>query len=88
VWSAPCWPVWGSQDGEVGSIFGCDQFFYGIWGLVLWLRVGDGNSKLLHELMPLDILCLSTCAPVVHRSVLQCCSGSVQVFNPPFLDPC
>jgi len=38
--------------------------------IVLWLRVGDGNFKLLHDLMQLDILYLSTCDPVVHRSVL------------------
>jgi len=79
VWSAPCWPVWGSQDGEVGSIFSCDRIFYGIWCLVLWLRVGDGNSKLLHDLMQLDILCLSRCASVVHRfafpGVLLLCIG-------------
>jgi len=49
VWSAPCRPVWGSQDVVVGSIFG--KFFYGIWGLVLWLRVGDGSSNSLHDLM-------------------------------------
>jgi len=69
-------------------MFGSDRMFYRIWGLVLWLRVGDGNSKLLHDLMQLDILCLSTCAPVVHRSILPCCSGSVQICFLPFLDPC
>ena len=73
--------------GELGSNLVVMKTFYGIWGLVLWLRVEDGNSRLSHDPMPLDILYLSTCAPVVHRSVLQCCSGSVQVCYPPFLDP-
>ena len=38
----------------VGSIFG--KFFCGIWGLLLWLRVGDGSSKLLHDLMLARVL--------------------------------
>jgi len=46
VWSALCRPVWGSQGVGVGSIFGSGRIFYEIWGLVLRLRVGDGNSRL------------------------------------------
>jgi len=72
-WSEPCWPVWGSLDGEVGSIFGCDRIFYGIWGLVLRSGVGDSNSMLSHDPVPLDTPYPSTYVPVVDRSVLQCC---------------
>jgi len=53
------------------GIFGCDRIFYGIYGLVLWSGVGGSNSMLVHDPVPLDTPCLSTCAPVVYRSVLQ-----------------
>ena len=43
-WSEPCWPVWGSLDGEVGSIFGCDRILNEIRGLVLRSWVGDSTS--------------------------------------------
>jgi len=72
-WSEPCWPVWGSLDGEVGSIFGYDRIFYGIWVLFLWSMVGGSNSMLVHDPVPLDTPYLSTCAPIVHRSALQRC---------------
>jgi len=65
-WSEPCWPVWGSLDGEVGSIFGCDRIFYEIWGLVLWSGMGDSNSMLLHDPVPLDThLCVRMCVTSV-----------------------